>query len=104
MKSVRCRIHCRRLTQAAWGRGYATEAANAALTDGFNRCGFEHVIATVQPANIASAGVATKLGMRQIDAGVPGRDVADEADAQNDDIVTFAITREEWLAGATARL
>ena len=89
----------RRLTQAAWGRGYATEAANSALADGFNRCGFERVIATVQPANLASAGVATKLGMCSID----DPQEADQNDEQNPDLLVFAITREEW-ACASARL
>ena len=89
----------RRLTQAAWGRGYATEAANAALADGFNRCGFERVIATVQAANLASAGVATKLGMCSID----DPQEADQSDEQKPDLLVFAITREEW-ACASARL
>ena len=50
----------RRLSRAAWGHGYASEAASAALADGFGRCGFERVIATVQAPNLASAGAHFK--------------------------------------------
>lgn len=45
-----------------WGRGYATEAARAALTWGFRDLGLRRVISLIQRGNIASVRVAEKLG------------------------------------------
>ena len=53
----------------------------------------------MQPANLASAGVATKLGMCPID----DPQEADENDEQTPDLLVFAITREDW-EDASARL
>lgn len=75
-----------RLSRASWGHGYATEAAAAALTDGFGRCGFERVIATVQPANKPSAGVAGKLGMQE------------QVDVSDTGLLVFAIVKQQWGA------
>ena len=52
------------LARAWWGRGLATEAARAALCDGFERVGLRRIVAIAQPANMASIGVMQKLGMR----------------------------------------
>jgi [ribosomal protein S5]-alanine N-acetyltransferase len=51
---------------AAWGRGYATEAARVWLDHGFASLGFSRVIALVKPANSSSIRVLEKLGMRQV--------------------------------------
>jgi RimJ/RimL family protein N-acetyltransferase len=72
-----------RLSRASWGKGYATEAAGVALADAFGRCGFERVLATVQPANLASAAVARKLGMEQLDVG-------------DEKLLVFAVGKERW--------
>jgi len=45
-----------------WGRGYATEAARAALEYAFTAMDREHVISLIDPANIASIRVAEHLG------------------------------------------
>ena len=45
-----------------WGRGYATEAARAALDHGFHVMGRDHVISLIDPLNIRSVSVAQKLG------------------------------------------
>jgi RimJ/RimL family protein N-acetyltransferase len=52
-----------RLRRDAWGRGYAAEAAQAALAWGWEDLGLEQVIAIVDPRNDASLRVAEKLGM-----------------------------------------
>ena len=52
-----------RLRRDAWGSGYATEAAQAALAWGWDELGLEQVIAIVDPRNDASLRVAEKLGM-----------------------------------------
>lgn len=54
-----------RLAREAWGRGYATEAARAAMADGFGRLGLEEVLAWTVPANVRSWRVMERLGMRR---------------------------------------
>ena len=46
------------------GRGYATEAARAVLTDAHERLGLRRIAAVVQPDNIASLRVLAKLGFQ----------------------------------------
>ena len=38
-----------RLARPYWGRGYATEAARAAVEDGFFRLGFDEIVAFTTP-------------------------------------------------------
>ncbi|MFG2054519.1 GNAT family N-acetyltransferase [Micromonospora sp. NPDC048930] len=49
----------------AWGHGYATEAAAAALDDAFSR-GLARVIAVTDPDNHASQAVCRRLGMTHL--------------------------------------
>jgi len=51
------------LAPALWGRGFATEAAQAALRFGFGPCGLDHLIALVHPENLASRQVIAKCGL-----------------------------------------
>lgn len=45
-----------------WGKGYATEAAQAALAFAFTEMGRDHVISLIDPANTRSIAVAERLG------------------------------------------
>ena len=45
-----------------WGKGFATEAANACLNYGFSEFGFEHVISLIRPENLRSIAVAERIG------------------------------------------
>lgn len=54
-----------RLARAYWGKGYATEAARAALDYGFARLGLEEIVALTVPANRRSRRVMERLGMRR---------------------------------------
>lgn len=47
-----------------WGKGYATETAEALLKFGFERLNLHRIFATCDPANIASARVLEKIGMK----------------------------------------
>jgi RimJ/RimL family protein N-acetyltransferase len=49
----------------AQGRGYAREAAAAALEFGFRVAGLERIIAVAQESNAASRAVLTAIGMRR---------------------------------------
>ena len=52
------------LARRVWGRGLATEAAAAALADGFARVGLARIVAVTRPANLGSRAVMTKIGLR----------------------------------------
>jgi RimJ/RimL family protein N-acetyltransferase len=54
-----------RFMRAAWGLGYATEAARASLTDAFDRVGLDAVVAYTSPDNLRSQAVMRRLGMRR---------------------------------------
>ena len=50
------------LTRAAWGKGYATEGAEAAMDWAFDVLGWDDVIHCIAPANTLSVRVAERLG------------------------------------------
>ena len=52
-----------RIAKAHRGHGYATEAARAALADGFSRLGLGEIVANTSPANLASRRVMVSIGM-----------------------------------------
>ena len=52
-----------RLARAYWGRGYATEAARAALEYGFRKLSLGEIVALTVPANQRSRRVMERLGM-----------------------------------------
>jgi ribosomal-protein-alanine N-acetyltransferase len=64
-----------RLAKESWGHGYATEAARAALDDGFARLGFSEIVSFTAVDNLRSQRVMQKIGMR--------RDPADDFDHPN---------------------
>lgn len=52
-----------RLVRAAWGKGYATEAARASLSDAFGRIGLSEVLSYTAPDNLRSQAVMARLGL-----------------------------------------
>ena len=52
-----------RLGRPYWGRGYATEAAQAAISDGFDRVGLTEIVSMTALPNVASMKVMERLGM-----------------------------------------
>lgn len=72
------------------GRGYATEAAIAAIDWTFDHLGWREVIHSIAPDNLASQGVAKKLGSRNRG---PGQLPPPHEDSPVD---IWAQTREEW--------
>src|SRR5579884_709988 len=52
-----------RLAQSYWGQGYAFEAAQAAIDDGFGRLGLGEIVAYTVPANWRSWRLMERLGM-----------------------------------------
>jgi RimJ/RimL family protein N-acetyltransferase len=61
-----------RLARGYWGKGYATEAARAALDVGFVNVGLDEIVSFTVPANGRSIAVMQRLGMT--------RDPADDFD------------------------
>ncbi|WP_046468316.1 GNAT family N-acetyltransferase [Allosalinactinospora lopnorensis] len=54
-----------RLARHAWGHGYATEAARAAVRHGFDRVGLAEIVSLTVGANTRSRAVMRRLGMRR---------------------------------------
>ncbi|MBD0345163.1 MAG: GNAT family N-acetyltransferase, partial [Coleofasciculus sp. Co-bin14] len=80
------------LLQAYWGRGLATEAAEAALHFGFEVARLERIVAIAKPENIASIGVMKKRGMNY----------EKYAYYYNNKVDYYSIAREDYLS--TSRL
>lgn len=76
----------------AWGQGFAVEAATAAIDWAFSELGWDEVIHTIQPGNVASQAVARRLGsVRRGPCRLP---------PPHDDLPmeTWGQSRAEWLA------
>ena len=58
------------IDRAAWGRGYATEAAEAAVGWAFEHLAWSEVIHCIDAQNTASIAVAERLGSRRLRADV----------------------------------
>jgi RimJ/RimL family protein N-acetyltransferase len=83
--------------RGAWGRGYATEAAIAAIDWAFDNLGWTEVIHSIDPDNQPSILLAERLGSRNRGRGrlpEPFERVA---------IDIYAQSREQWDAGRAAR-
>ncbi|HET8862577.1 MAG TPA: GNAT family N-acetyltransferase [Solirubrobacterales bacterium] len=52
-----------RLVRAAWGEGYATEAARASLAFGFEEVGLDQVVSFTSAENMRSRAVMERVGM-----------------------------------------
>ena len=80
-----------RLREDCWGRGYAKEAATAALDFAFVRIGAERVVALTVEENSASWGLMRRLGMtRRPDLDYDGAHwTAGRA-------IVYEMRREQW--------
>jgi RimJ/RimL family protein N-acetyltransferase len=58
-----------RFARHTWGQGFATEAARGALQVGFERLGFDEIVAFTAIGNLRSAAVMERLGMHEDVAG-----------------------------------
>ena len=81
------------IAQAAWGRGYATEAAYACAVWMFETLGLDEVISFIDPANTPSVRVAAKLGQTY------SRDIVFEGEA----LRVYAVTRAKFIDTRGAR-
>lgn len=90
-----------RLARPAWGRGYATEAAGAAVGHGFEVLGLDELVSFTPAGNRRSRRVMERLGMTHDpvdDFDHPG--LLDRADLRR--FVLYRLTRERWAAARRA--
>jgi RimJ/RimL family protein N-acetyltransferase len=87
-----------RFEPAVWGRGYATEAATAALDEAFTTLGLDEVCSLPQVDNPASCRVADRLGLRR------GREIPLPANEHRAEVVAvlYRIDRDAWLRSRPA--
>lgn len=84
-----------RFVHAAWGKGFATEAASAAISFGFEELGLKEIVAFTVPANERSIRVMERLGMsRDPDGDFDHPRVPDGSPLKRH--VLYRISREDW--------
>lgn len=83
------------LRRDQWGQGFATEATALLLAFGFEVLGLHRIWATCDPANVASARVLEKAGMR-LEGRI--RHHFFVRGAWRDSLL-YAILEDEWRAG-----
>ena len=90
-----------RFAAEAWSRGYATEAARAAVRFGFQELGLGEILSWTVPANLASRRVMERLGMTHdpADDFDHPRHLDDDRIRRN---VLYRLPREHWLASRDA--
>ncbi len=86
-----------RLARSAWGHGYATEAARAALAHGFDVVGLDEVVSMTTVGNTRSRAVMERLAMHT----APADDFLHPKLPQGHPLrphVLYRISRAEWHA------
>jgi [ribosomal protein S5]-alanine N-acetyltransferase len=81
------------LSKNAWGKGYATEAAHAAVRYGFEVAGVGHMVALAVPENTASRRVMEKLGMTF--EGIKDR-------YHDAELAVYTLTRKQFVPDSSA--
>jgi RimJ/RimL family protein N-acetyltransferase len=71
-----------------WGQGLATEGARAGRDWGFEHLDVDELISLIDPANVASIAVATRLGER----------LKGETELWGNRVLVYAIGRDDWSA------
>ncbi|WP_027860828.1 GNAT family N-acetyltransferase [Marmoricola sp. URHB0036] len=86
-----------RLAREAWGHGYATEAAHAALDFAFGVLELDEVVSITTASNVRSQAVMRRLGMT--------RDPADDFEQEHKPVgdplrsaVLHRLSRQRWAA------
>lgn len=85
-----------RLHTAAWGRGFATEGAQAVVEKGFAELGVERVVADTMAVNTRSRNVMEKVGLRFVRSFHGEWD--EPLDGAEHGEVEYALSRAEWAA------
>lgn len=86
-----------RLSREFWGNGYAPEAAQVVLKDGFERCGLDEIVSMTTVTNMNSMRVMEKIGMSR----KPADDFEHPSLAEGHVLrphVLYRLTKSQWLA------
>jgi RimJ/RimL family protein N-acetyltransferase len=86
-----------RLDHGAWGRGYATESAEAALAYGFEALALAEIVAYTAPDNQRSRRVMERLGMSHDPADDFHRPPLAEGEPARPHVL-YRLRREDWAA------
>jgi RimJ/RimL family protein N-acetyltransferase len=88
-----------RFAPSAWGGGYATEGATAALDEEFTTLGLDRVCSLPQAGNPPSARVAERLGMTLLgEVTIPANDRRGQLTALH-----YVIDRARWSLSRRGR-
>ena len=79
------------ISPTAWGKGYATEAAHAAVAWSFDHLGWTDVIHCIDGPNTASIAVAERLGSTWLRA---------HHEAGGKEVQVYGQSRETWRAAS----
>lgn len=85
------------IVREAWGMGYATEGATAAIDWAVDTLGWTDIIHVIDPGNIASQAVAQRLGSRIL------RQARLPAPYEEPIVDVWGQSREQWLARRAQR-
>ena len=77
-----------RLGRDFWGKGFATEAATAALDWGFGELGLDEIVSIYEPENLPSGRVMDRLGFGP---GSPTTELK-----RNDPLLVRRLTADDW--------
>jgi len=83
-----------RLAKSAWGHGYATEAANAALAKAFGAIGLDDVVSFTTTGNVRSQHVMRRIGMTRNPSEDFDHPLVDGGPLRRH--VLYRISRAEW--------
>ena len=72
-----------------WRKGFATEAARASAKWAFETLGLPSIVSLIDPENVASIGVAKKLG----------ETISGETQIGPHNVQIWKVTREDFIAG-----
>lgn len=84
-----------RLRRVAWGKGYATEGAQAMVDKGFSELGLNRIWGETMVSNVSSQRVMAKVGMSVVESIPTPDDMADVEGAELGGL-RYEITKEQW--------
>ena len=88
-----------RFAHGSWGNGYATEAAEAAMTYGFDEVGLDEIVSFTVPDNQRSRRVMERLGMTQDPNGSFDHPKLPEGDPLQHHVL-YRMTADQWAVRA----
>jgi RimJ/RimL family protein N-acetyltransferase len=91
-----------RLAHTAWGHGYATEAALAALALGFEGVGLHEIISITSQSNARSQAVMRRIGMAHDPAEDFPHPQLPSASSLSEHVL-YRISAADWSGAATTR-